>query len=390
MNRLRESDSSIKIILISIIKNESSIIRRCLDALLPIVDGFCICDTGSTDNTLQILHQYHRTVAEPARKVFHVARHDWRNFGHNRTISFDECRNWISANFPHWFLNNVWGLLVDADMLLRVENISPLRQLLEMHQNTSTSQFQILQKSDRITYWNTRLIRMSANWVCRGVTHEFWESLSGGSINKISDNVLWIDDRNDGGCKADKHARDVRLLEEGIADSATNEPLRARYYFYLANTYFAMGNKEKAIEYYDRRIAAGGWIEEIWFSQYHKYTMTKSQEDLWRSVECMPQRLECIYHYFKNKRIRGEKYTQEDYGLGAIGYSFLKKKDPREIYLFMEHDVYTWKFLDEFGLVCYYTNHRVEGKEITEKLLTMRDKMGEGDYSRIVANMRFY
>lgn len=41
-----------------IVKNESNIITRLFDSVLPIIDTYCICDTGSTDNTPQIITDY--------------------------------------------------------------------------------------------------------------------------------------------------------------------------------------------------------------------------------------------------------------------------------------------------------------------------------------------
>ena len=38
-----------------IVKNESRIIKRCLDSVLPLIDSYCIIDTGSTDGTQQII-----------------------------------------------------------------------------------------------------------------------------------------------------------------------------------------------------------------------------------------------------------------------------------------------------------------------------------------------
>ena len=32
-----------------IVKNESKIITRVLNSVLPIINNYCICDTGSTD-----------------------------------------------------------------------------------------------------------------------------------------------------------------------------------------------------------------------------------------------------------------------------------------------------------------------------------------------------
>ena len=38
-----------------IVKNESRVILRLLESVRLIVDSYCICDTGSTDNTIEII-----------------------------------------------------------------------------------------------------------------------------------------------------------------------------------------------------------------------------------------------------------------------------------------------------------------------------------------------
>ena len=43
-----------------IVKNESRIITRLFDTVISIIDSYCICDTGSTDNTIQIIEDYFR------------------------------------------------------------------------------------------------------------------------------------------------------------------------------------------------------------------------------------------------------------------------------------------------------------------------------------------
>jgi len=68
---------------ILMIKNEEKIIRRCIERALTIADAICISDTGSTDGTLAILKEYLPSLNIPAT----VFCHDWRNFGHNRTLS---------------------------------------------------------------------------------------------------------------------------------------------------------------------------------------------------------------------------------------------------------------------------------------------------------------
>jgi hypothetical protein len=38
-----------------IVKNESKIISRLLESVVPYIDCYCICDTGSTDNTIETI-----------------------------------------------------------------------------------------------------------------------------------------------------------------------------------------------------------------------------------------------------------------------------------------------------------------------------------------------
>ena len=41
-----------------IVKNESRIITRLLETVAPIIDTYIICDTGSTDNTIELITNF--------------------------------------------------------------------------------------------------------------------------------------------------------------------------------------------------------------------------------------------------------------------------------------------------------------------------------------------
>src|SRR5204862_6115097 len=45
-------------------------------------------------------------------------------------------------------------------------------------------------------------------------------------------------------------------------------PGNVRAMFYLAQSYRSLGDWPRALVWYRRRIAAGGWAEEIWYSHY--------------------------------------------------------------------------------------------------------------------------
>ena len=54
-----------KLCLNMIVKNESKIITRLLDSVIDIIDCYCICDTGSTDNTVQLITDYFLAHGKP-------------------------------------------------------------------------------------------------------------------------------------------------------------------------------------------------------------------------------------------------------------------------------------------------------------------------------------
>jgi glycosyltransferase involved in cell wall biosynthesis len=90
-----------------IVRNESKIITRLLNSVLPIIDCYCICDTGSTDNTIEVITDFFKThnisgiiFSEP-----------FKNFGYNRTVSLQKC----------YGLSD-YVLLLDADMQLSISS----------------------------------------------------------------------------------------------------------------------------------------------------------------------------------------------------------------------------------------------------------------------------
>ena len=61
-----------------IVKNESKVIRRCLESVLPLVDYWVIVDTGSTDGTQQIILECLKEVPG------FLHERPWVDFSHNR------------------------------------------------------------------------------------------------------------------------------------------------------------------------------------------------------------------------------------------------------------------------------------------------------------------
>lgn len=353
-----------KFVLILMVKNEEKILRRCLEAVEGFVDGFAINDTGSTDKTVDIAHEFLKT-----RKGC-VGLSTWKNFGHNRTLSFQIARDFCVASKMD--LADTYGLLLDADMSFVPGS---LRQ-----QTLGKLGYTIIQSAGGLDYPNARLIRMDHDWVCKGVTHEYWD----GACEHLAKSICHIDDHNDGGCKADKFTRDLELLEKGLEE----EPTNVRYIFYLAQTHHSLGNWEKAIEMYKQRIAAGGWYEEVWYSHY---MIARSYESLnqpylfeeWvqRGYEFHPKRSEAIYQLAKYFRVKGDHYKAYHYVM--MGSAIPMPADS----LFIETDIYNGLFDYEKSILDYYVkSDRTEGM-----MSSVRYMLKLGHFQpNVLSNLKFY
>ena len=81
-----------KFVLILMVRNESKIIQRCLEAVESVVDAFCVHDTGSVDNTIELANEFIKS------RNGCVTGSEWKDFGHNRTLSFKSARDYVSMD----------------------------------------------------------------------------------------------------------------------------------------------------------------------------------------------------------------------------------------------------------------------------------------------------
>ena len=278
----------VKLILTMILKNEEKIIKRLLDSVKDIIDGYVICDTGSTDNTMNIIKEY----TEKNDLIGCLYEEPFKNFGYNRTHVFNKAKE---------LFHEQYALLIDADMIIEINGFD--KNELK-HQAYSIKQY-----NKSIEYWNKRIIRLEDGIKCVGSTHEYWHTKELYNLDTIK-----INDIGDGGAKSDKFLRDIRLLTTELRE----EPTNTRTCFYLANSYRDIkGQDEKAIEYYTKRIEMGGWIEEMFYSAYEigniyncrLHNIEKAIYWWLKAFEIDPRRNESIYELYRYYKGRNNELS---------------------------------------------------------------------------------
>ena len=217
-----------------IVKNEASIITRCLASVMPIIDHWVIVDTGSTDGTQQIIREFMKDI--PGE----LYERPWKNFEHNRNEALALAKG-----------KGDYILIMDADDTLEFDPGFNLPQL-------TAESYRLWIKLEGVSYQRHQIINSKLPWKWVGVLHETLVCAAQGT-SEIMEGVKIIVGTDGARAKDPKRfEKDAAVLEEAIK----SEPENTRYMYYLAQSYRDAGNPEKAVEWFLKRVAKGGRDEE--------------------------------------------------------------------------------------------------------------------------------
>jgi tetratricopeptide (TPR) repeat protein len=352
-----------------IVKNESKIITRLFDSVISIIDCYCICDTGSTDNTVELIKTYFENKNIPGT----IVTEPFKNFAYNRNFALKSAIGMSD-----------YVLLMDADMILEIKNFN--KENLQKFDSCY-----ILQGNDNFYYQNMRIVKNNGLFSYIGVTHEYVSTPGNNKLLHITKEQLFITDYGDGGCKNDKFERDIKLLSDGIIDEPNNSE---RYHFYLANSYHDTCNFEKAIETYEKRIKIGGWNQEIWYSYYRIGLCYKKMGKIsdaiiaWMNAyDYLPVRVENLYEIINHYRHTSKsKLAEIFYNIAKESLNKNKHID-KDSFLFLHNDVYTYKLDYEFTIFASY----IGINNINDQVVTVLNNCGDSLITNnLFSNMKFY
>ena len=350
-----------------IVKNEKKIIKRCLDSVYKYLDYWVICDTGSTDGTQEFIINYFKKKGIKG-ELYEVK---WVNFGYNRQESIQKAYN-----------KTDYIILLDADFQLNVID--------KNFKNKLSENSYLIKYDSTVEYYNLKLVSGKYLWKYKGVTHEYIYSDEINERGNILDGVTIIEKYDGSNRTIDKKfKRDIKLLEQGIKD----EPDNSRYYFYLANSYYDIGDYQNAIKYYKIRSIQNGYKEEVYLAKY-KYALSKMKLNIdmeiiikyfYEAFNILPTRLESLYKIIKYFR-KNENF-KEGYKYGLLGLNNLYKYNNH--YLFVDKYIENIAFPDELSICAYYSNNYKLSLLLIDYILLKKDnlsKINPEDYKRITNN----
>lgn len=328
------------------VKNQEEMIWRSLESVKNVIDCISICDTGSTDNTIEIIEQFMKETGIPG-KVYKTEGKDLRDNGTALVQEAQKTLQGLGFSLSHSYL-----LTLDAGMVLKA-SAAFMKDLLEM------DAYLILEKSSLLSYYNysAHLLRASLPWESSGVMQTAWSNKEQHRSRKLYS--LVIESQEDKDQYTDRLKQDMRDLKQGIKD----EPDNARYLFLLAQASKCLKHYDEALRWYRARIEKGGDKEEIWFSKYMIGTCFEEMGEwdhalYWylEAYQFYPSRPDSLQKVATHYRLEGQN---------DLAYIFAKHGSripvPTDQTLFSSSPFDDYKFDEELSIAAYYTHFKDEG-----------------------------
>lgn len=367
----------VHISLAMMVKNEEKTILKSLESCKSIISSLYIFDTGSDDETLNIVKQFDN---ENPQIAVYIKQGDFVDFSISRNVLLE----FVEENKHVQFV-----ILLDSNDELRGPEI--LYKILEEEskktlENTKYySQGYLLRQrwftgNGMDTYFNIRLIRGNCGWRYHAPVHEYIQNDS--DPNSITTRIdapevfIYQDRTQDCESTNKRFQRDKEIL---LKEHFKN-PTDARTLFYLAQTYGSLSMAKEAYYYYKLRVKYGGYEEERYHSFFRMGEIAKSMgmEDQvfihwWiKAMECLHiPRVEPIielatYYLFNNVK----------YDIAGIFTSYSKKLEyPTYCNLFINRIHYDYTRYQMDGITQYYLGNFEQGLDSCRKAIKYNEQL---------------
>ena len=345
------------------VKDESKNIIKSLNSVKDIIESCIIYDTGSTDNTIDIIRIWCHTHDIP----LHIKEGEFVDFSTSRNTLLEFADT----------IDSKYLLLLDSNDEMKESN--KFIQFLKQNDNGDNKVDGIMLQqcwklNDTIDkYWNVRCIKNKCGWRYTGRVHEWIskiglhkniDNLSDDHRREISKNVktfitkapeecsLFHDRIDDMAKSIVRFQRDkVLLLEDHRAS-----PENTRIMFYLAQTLSSTQDYGEAFYYYKLRSLKGGFPEEVFHSLLRLGTLSMLLKHPW--VESLKWFLKAYDHSHRVEPLCqiAQYYIQKHNFRSAFMYlsEAIKLDYPKNSVLFVNkfaHDYLRWHLM---GRCAYY------------------------------------
>lgn len=357
-----------------IVKNESHIIVNTLENLCSYINFsyWVISDTGSTDNTKELITNFFKEKNIPGELV----EHEWVDFAYNRTKAL-ECA----------FNKTDYLLVFDADD--SIVGDFKLPEVFDCDRYT-------LKFGVGFSYTRPLLFTNRKKWRFKGVLHEFLENIDPiNSSRTIEGNYHLISGRSGSRNKnPNKYIDDATILKNAFQKEINSDyPIACRYAFYCAQSYKDAGSnyENEAIEWYKKCLTLKMWEQEQYHSCLSIGNIYMNQKDYtnalkywYKTIEFDGERIDGIVNAQNYLRNEGQHLL-----VNALYHRFKNYNKSLQNKLFLFQSLYNCQLEYNNMISAYYVNDKATGYECFKRIIF--DTKTEYSYLKsAVINIKYY
>jgi tetratricopeptide (TPR) repeat protein len=278
-----------------IIKDSGEPLKKVLESVKPHIDSWCIVDTGSTDGSQEIVKN---VLSSIPGKIYE-----------EQFVDFSTTRNRAFELAETCGIDCEYNIVLDDSYILY--GGCKLRNIIG---EGNLAAYSIIIKNKRMMYESIRITKVSEKLRYKYRVHEDI-IVSKKKLKIIINDDVYIEDIE---CNThsvrsnDRYKNDLTMLLQDYREN----PKNMRIIFYIAQTYNKLGNHDKAIFFYNKRIQIDkkkDTSDEVYNSYYNLghiykllYNWNKAEQNFMFSYNLRPYRAEPIYHitkyYFENNK----------------------------------------------------------------------------------------
>ena len=353
------------IVFASMCKNEQHCIKNTLESVYRFIDYWVICDTGSTDETCNIIRDFFEEKGIPGE--LHID--EWQGFDKNKTLMME--RAYGKADYI---------MHLDADDLLIGDLVFPT-------DDAGWDCYYAPVKRGGAEWKALIFFNGRQHWKFCGVAHTIIKSLDkpgGYNTGDLSMYGFYISGEGIGSRSFDpkKYFYDAEKLQKQFFDTLDEDPdgLNTRSVFYTAQSYMDCGMHDEAVKWNRLYLKLKDtWIEEKFEAQMRisklYMLMGKPIEsvvyEMQKAIDIFPDRAEPYYYLGTHLNWTGDF---------ARGYDYLKKAQEQDLIrvkskyiLFVKENCYGKFVNDELSVSCFWTGRFEEGIDLINKIINDPD-----------------
>jgi len=356
-----------------IVKNEAGIITSTLNNILDHIniDYWVISDTGSTDNTKEVICNFFKKKNIKGELI----EHKWQDFAWNRTKAL-ECA----------FNKTDYLLIFDAD-----DSFDGTLVLPDLTKDSYN-----LKIGDGVSYYRPLLITNRKRWCFKGVLHEFLTEIdSMNGADAIDGDYHIVSGRFGNRSKNPTKYLDDAIILKNAYNIEEDKGLACRYAFYCAQSYKDAGElyRNDAIEWYKKVLELNNWAQEKYYSCImlgNFYNEMKDYDNAYRywikSSNYDNERIEGIVSAMEYLRSTGENL------MVALLYNKFKNynKNISKDKLFLDRSKYN-DMMEYNNSICsyYLDSEKHNGYECCKKII-MNNTSEKYIIDSTLSNLMFY